>query len=108
MFEHDRSAARGKMASHRVIAFKHSSTLGHVSAHELFDRVTVQRRCRGDLYALDEERLDNAPPDTDEPRVMLVAPFAGAWIETIQGLAITSSVLVVRPGFFFETLARRL
>jgi CRISPR-associated protein Csd2 len=36
--------------------------LGHVSAHELFDRVTVQRRFHGDLYALDDERLDNAPP----------------------------------------------
>jgi CRISPR-associated protein Csd2 len=62
MFEHDRSAARGEMASRRVIAFKHSSILGNAPAQELFDRVTVQRRFRGDLYPLDDDRLDNAPP----------------------------------------------
>jgi CRISPR-associated protein Csd2 len=62
MFEHDRSAARGEMASRRVIAFKHSSALGNALAHQLFDRVTVQRKFRGDLYALDDDRLDNAPP----------------------------------------------
>lgn len=62
MFEHDRSAARGEMASRRVIAFKHSSGLGNASAHALFDRVVVQRKFRGDLYALGDDRLDNAPP----------------------------------------------
>jgi CRISPR-associated protein Csd2 len=62
MFEHDRSAARGEMASRRVIAFKHSSALGNAPAHELFDRVTVQRRFRSDLYGLGDDRLDNAPP----------------------------------------------
>jgi CRISPR-associated protein Csd2 len=62
MFENDRSAARGEMASRRVIAFKHASTLGNAPAHELFDRVTVQRKFRGDLYMLGDDRLDNAPP----------------------------------------------
>lgn len=62
MFEHDRSAARGEMASRRVISFKHSSTLGNAPAHALFDRVIVQRKFRGDLYPLHDERLDNAPP----------------------------------------------
>jgi CRISPR-associated protein Csd2 len=62
MFEHDRSAARGEMASRRVIAFKHASALGNAPAHALFDRVIVQRRFRGDLYPLADERLDNAPP----------------------------------------------
>jgi CRISPR-associated protein Csd2 len=62
MFEHDRSAARAEMSSRRVIAFKHSSDLGNAPAHQLFDRVIVQRNFRGDLYALDDERLDNAPP----------------------------------------------
>jgi CRISPR-associated protein Csd2 len=62
MFEHDRSAARGEMASRRVIAFRHASALGNVPAHQLFDRVTVQRKFRDDLYALDDDRLDNAPP----------------------------------------------
>lgn len=62
MFEHDRSAARGEMASRRVIAFKHASALGNAPAHELFDRVNVQRRVHDDLYELDDIRLDNAPP----------------------------------------------
>lgn len=43
MFEHDRSAARGEMASRRVIAFKHESALGNAPAHELFERVNVWR-----------------------------------------------------------------
>jgi CRISPR-associated protein Csd2 len=62
MFEHDRSAARGEMAARRVIAFKHASALGNAPAHQLFDRVTVQRKFRGDLHALGDDRLDNAPP----------------------------------------------
>jgi CRISPR-associated protein Csd2 len=62
MFEHDRSAARGEMASRRVIAFKHSSALGNAPAQELFDRVIVQRRFRDDVYALGDDRLDNVPP----------------------------------------------
>lgn len=62
MFEHDRSAARGEMTSRRVIAFKHASALGNAAAHTLFDRVTVQRKFRGDLHALGDEKLDNAPP----------------------------------------------
>jgi CRISPR-associated protein Csd2 len=62
MFEHDRSAARGEMASRRVIAFKHASALGNAQAHELFDRVEVKRKFRGDVYELGDDRLDNAPP----------------------------------------------
>jgi CRISPR-associated protein Csd2 len=61
MFEHDRSAARGEMASRRVVAFKHSSALGNAPTHALFDRVTVQRKFRNDLYELGDDRLDNAP-----------------------------------------------
>ena len=41
MFEHDRSAARGLMATQKLIIFKHSSALGNASAHQLFDRVKV-------------------------------------------------------------------
>lgn len=43
MFEHDRSAARGMMATRALIAFEHASKMGNASAHELFDRVTVTR-----------------------------------------------------------------
>ncbi|MGJ4951456.1 type I-C CRISPR-associated protein Cas7/Csd2 [Bradyrhizobium sp. HKCCYLS20291] len=62
MFEHDRSAARGMMSSRKIVAFKHASALGNAAAHDLFDRVTVQRRVGEDLYDLDSPRLDNLPP----------------------------------------------
>jgi CRISPR-associated endonuclease Cas3-HD len=41
-------------------ASKHGSALGKAPAHMLFDRVT--RSAKIDLYALGDERLDNAPP----------------------------------------------
>jgi CRISPR-associated protein Csd2 len=43
MFDHDRSAARGKMAARKLIVFKHDSKLGNAPAHSLFDRVAVSR-----------------------------------------------------------------
>lgn len=42
MFEHDRSAARGEMASRKLIVFEHGSALGNAPAHVLFDRVKVE------------------------------------------------------------------
>jgi len=44
MFEHDRSAARGEMATRGLYVFKHASKLGNAHAHDLFDRIRVQRR----------------------------------------------------------------
>lgn len=44
MFEHDRSAARGLMATRKLIVFKHDKPLGKASAHQLFDLVSVQRK----------------------------------------------------------------
>jgi CRISPR-associated protein Csd2 len=44
MFEHDRSAARGEMASRKLIVFEHESALGNAPAHALFDRVRVIRK----------------------------------------------------------------
>lgn len=43
LFEHDHSAARGKMATRKLIVFKHDSDLGNAPSHLLFDRVTVAR-----------------------------------------------------------------
>ncbi len=43
MFEHDRSAARGEMAARSLTVFKHDSTLGNAPAHQLFDRVKVEK-----------------------------------------------------------------
>ena len=43
MFDHDRSAARGLMATRRLIAFRHESRLGNAPAIGLFERVKVGR-----------------------------------------------------------------
>lgn len=44
MFEHDRSAARGEMATRGLYVFKHDSELGNAHAHALFDRIQVKRK----------------------------------------------------------------
>ena len=36
MFEHDRSAARGKMAARELIVFKHNCVFGNAPSHKLF------------------------------------------------------------------------
>jgi CRISPR-associated protein Csd2 len=43
MFEHDRSAARGEMATRGLYVFKHESSLGNAPSHKLFERITVAR-----------------------------------------------------------------
>jgi CRISPR-associated protein Csd2 len=42
MFEHDRSAARGEMATRGLYVFKHDSQLGNAPAHSLFSKVTAE------------------------------------------------------------------
>lgn len=44
MFEHDHSAARGKMAVRELIIFKHSKELGDCPSYKLFDAVEVKRK----------------------------------------------------------------
>lgn len=61
MFEHDRSAARGEMATRKLIAFKHENALGNAPAHTLFDRVRIGRNVDGEFRVIDS-RLDNLPP----------------------------------------------
>jgi len=61
MFEHDRSAARGEMATRKLIVFKHANALGNAPAHSLFDRVEISRLFRGEAHAITEQ-LDNLPP----------------------------------------------
>lgn len=43
MFEHDHSAARGKMASRRLFIFKHKDELGNAPSHKLFDMIKVEK-----------------------------------------------------------------
>ncbi len=43
MFEHDRSASRGEMATRGLYVFKHDSELGNAPAHTLFERIRIAR-----------------------------------------------------------------
>lgn len=47
MFEHDRSAARGQMATRGLYVFRHDNALGRAPAHVLFDRITVNPPANG-------------------------------------------------------------
>jgi CRISPR-associated protein Csd2 len=49
MFEHDRSATRGEMATRGLYVFKHEGALGNAPAHALFERIQV--KCRSDVTA---------------------------------------------------------
>lgn len=42
MFEHDRSASRGEMATRGLYVFKHANELGNAPAHELFKRINAR------------------------------------------------------------------
>ena len=44
MFEHDHSAARGMMATQKLIVFKHDTALGNAPSHSLFDLVKITRK----------------------------------------------------------------
>ncbi|MBI3757480.1 MAG: type I-C CRISPR-associated protein Cas7/Csd2 [Deltaproteobacteria bacterium] len=65
MFEHDRSAARGEMATRGLYVFKHASPLGNAHAHSLFARiqpklkygVTVPRDFSDYVVSVDEANL---------------------------------------------------
>jgi CRISPR-associated protein Csd2 len=43
MFEHDHSAARGKMVARKLFIFRHDSDLGNAPSHKLFDLIKVQK-----------------------------------------------------------------
>lgn len=44
MFDQDHSAARGMMATQKLIIFKHDSALGNAPSHKLFDLVKITKR----------------------------------------------------------------
>ena len=47
MFDHDHSAARGKMNARKLVVFKHDSAIGNAPAHVLFDLVKVEPNHEG-------------------------------------------------------------
>lgn len=62
MFDHDRSAARGEMATRKLIVFRHESALGNAQAQSLFDRVKTWRVHQGVRQEIGSPATDNWPP----------------------------------------------
>lgn len=62
MFDHDRSAARGEMATRKLIVFRHESKLGNARAESLFDRVKTWRVHEGSRQPVGSHATDNWPP----------------------------------------------
>lgn len=44
MFEHEHSAARGKMCMRKLIVFKHENILGNAPSHILFDKIQIEQK----------------------------------------------------------------
>lgn len=65
MFEHDHSAARGRMAVRKLFVFKHQSELGNAPSYKLFDLIKAKRKDQGKVprsfedYEIEEP--DKAP-----------------------------------------------
>lgn len=62
MFDHDRSAARGEMATQKLIVFRHASALGNTRAQNLFERVDVKRMYQGEVQPIGAQSTHNWPP----------------------------------------------
>ena len=62
MFDHDRSAARGEMATRKLVIFRHASALGNARAQDLFDRVRSWRSFQGERRPIGDAAIDNWPP----------------------------------------------
>jgi CRISPR-associated protein Csd2 len=73
MFDHDRSAARGEMATQKLIVFKHETELGNAPAQKLFNLVKVEKNCG-----------DNPPRSFSDYTVTVGEPPAG--VELISKL----------------------
>lgn len=90
MFEHDRSAARGQMATRALIVFEHEGKLGNAHADTLFDRVTTSRVYQGAAHVIGSpeyhRNTDNWPP---------ARSFADYHV-TVDGEAMPAGVKVAR------------
>lgn len=63
MFEHDRSAARGQMATRGLYVFKHDSELGNAPAHKLFDLIRIERKeAHRPARQISDYRIESPPP----------------------------------------------
>ncbi|HPY61126.1 MAG TPA: type I-C CRISPR-associated protein Cas7/Csd2 [Methanospirillum sp.] len=74
MFEHDHSAARGKMTARKLIVFKHDTKLGCCQSHVLFDKIKV------------EKIVENLPPRSYNDYKVTVEKDVPAGVELIEKL----------------------
>ena len=65
MFEHDHSAARGKMCMRKLIVFEHDNVLGNCPSHLLFDRIKIKQKIDEPPRAFEDYEItidkDNMP-----------------------------------------------
>ena len=85
MFEHDRSASRGEMATRGLYVFKHDSELGNAPAHALFDRLRVDAR---------NGSGEGAPPARDFASYSVT--FDGDALEIGQSIPAAPGVVLTR------------
>lgn len=78
MFEHDRSAARGEMATRGLYVFRHDSQLGNAPAHKLFERVVIKRR--------DDAQAARPPRSFEDYRVTVDRENLPPGVELIERL----------------------
>jgi len=71
MFEHDRSAARGKMVLRELIVFKHENPLGNAPSHKLFDLVEIEKNVETPARMYSDYKID-VPKDSDLPEGVTV------------------------------------
>ena len=76
MFEHDRSAARGEMATRGLYVFKHASQLGNARAHSLFARIQPKLK-EGIIVPRDFDDYSVSVNEADLPSGVTVVSLAG-------------------------------
>jgi CRISPR-associated protein Csd2 len=74
MFEHDRSAARGLMATRKLLVFKHSTALGNAPSHKLFDLIKIGRA----------GELSKPPRSFSDYKISIDRPLLPTGVELIE------------------------
>jgi CRISPR-associated protein Csd2 len=72
MFDHDHSAARGKMNARKLIVFKHDTALGNAPSHKLFAMVKVAPKNEGEVIRDFSQYVIIAPTQADMPEGVTV------------------------------------
>ena len=67
MFDQDHSAARGMMATQKLIVFKHDSALGNAPSHKLFGLVKIEKKPDVSVPRKFADYAVTLPQDTDLP-----------------------------------------